>query len=83
MVGKHHYERIIPDGTLTELLDELSDTLVQIVEGIEYLVVKMVDGYIPRRVAAQGGESDEVGLFLCGGHLVEFFKGNPVVHAPF
>ena len=56
VVGQQDDERISPSVGILQFVDETPNALVQIVEGIEYLIVILADGYIPGLMAAQGGD---------------------------
>ena len=51
VVGKHDDECLLPGFCFLQAVDEVADACVEIVEGIEHLVVEMADGHVPRLVA--------------------------------
>ena len=59
VVGQQDDERIAPRLSLAEAFDEVAQATVEVVEGVKYLVVKLLDRNVPRFVAAQCGEADE------------------------
>ena len=84
VVGDQHNQQVVPCLALLQSGYKLADTSVQVVEGVEHLVVQMFGGHIPWFVTAQCGIADEKWFVVC---LHDVFgqrlKGHLVVHTPF
>ena len=51
MVGEQDDERILPGRRLAQVVNKTAYTLVEVVEGVEYLVVHLLDRHVPWLVA--------------------------------
>ena len=84
VVGQENNQQIVPLRSLSKLINKTTDTLVQIVKGIQDRVFQPVGGNIPRLMAAQRRVAPKVMLAAVRLHylLVERFEGDIVAHAP-
>ena len=82
MIRNQDEQGVLPGLCLTELLNETPQTLIQVVEGIQDLIVQLPDGHIPRGMTAQRGVANEIRTFGLRGHLVERLEGDAVAHTP-
>ena len=64
VVGQQDNQQVIPCWRLLHLADKVANTLVQIIEGIQNLIVKTVCGHIPRLMTRQRGIAYQERLFL-------------------
>ena len=83
VIWQHDNQRVIPQICLTESFYEVTDTLVEVIECIEYLIVEMLDGNIPGYMTAKRGIAYQEGLEHRSCQLAECLKSNVITNAPF
>ena len=84
VVGYHHDEQIAPIGSSFKLAHKLTDTIVEIREGILLLIIVLLNGHIPRFMTTQGRIAhEEMPGGIGGANLVKKgFKGDIIAHTP-
>ena len=85
VVGQENHEQVFPRLRFFQFFHEASDAVVQIGEGIGFLVVGQAGvGHLPRLVAGECEETDVPGFLLWTSDdaLEERVKGNGVGDAP-
>ena len=70
-----------------QLTDEVTDAEIEVIEGILFLVLDFLDGYVPRLMRAECGEAEEivggVRRFNRANLVVEGVERDVVAYAPF
>ena len=85
MIGQEYAEQVVPLGRGLEFVDEIAKALVEIVEGIQLLVVEFLDGNVPGLMTAQCGVAHEetLGSVCLTNLIVECLEGDIISHTPF
>ena len=83
VIGQQHNQRILPGLCAAQFGYEIANTLVEIIESIQNLVVEMLDGHIPRLVTAQRRVANEIRRWEGGGHIIQGAEGDIIAYTPF
>ena len=90
MIGQEDDQQVLPQGRLLHLADEVANATVEVVEGVQHLIVEPVGGYVPGLMTAQRGVACEHGAScvgrvsgrLCLQVVAEGGEGDIIPHTP-